>query len=289
MRGKGKNRLILVHVSDLHFVVETLRLLDLVKTDGWLSKRFMGWINYKLNRESNFPAELRNRLINSLLESDWDYLVISGDLTTLSLEEEFIEARKCLEPLFNKGRVIITAGNHDRYIPTVLNPDLLIKYFADGFICSQQPQPFGSSCCLKLNDDVVLVEIDMAIPRRLFSSRGKIRQDLEKCGEVLLQEYEGYLKIAVGHYPAFLPPGQHENYLHALAGREKLRQFLKDSQIDLYLHGHIHKSWEFKAEINSHTVNINSGGCCRNIKDKWAGFHRITIEDNCFSVERVTC
>ena len=49
---------------------------------------------------------------------EWDHLVITGDLTQLSLEEEFELAHETLEPLLRRGeaRVTILPGNHDRYV-----------------------------------------------------------------------------------------------------------------------------------------------------------------------------
>ena len=64
-------------------------------------------------------------------------------------------------------------------------------------------------------------------------------------------------------------------------------KFLKDVKADLYLHGHIHKSWSFKPFAELPLVSINSGGSCRYKEGYWSGIHRIHLNEKEIAVERL--
>ncbi len=284
-----RNQITLLHVSDLHFSSDSIRIRDLLNPWGMLSKRSIGRLNYRLRRKNHFPKETRNRLIKRLESWYWDYLVISGDLTTLALEREFIEARDCLEPLIRKGTVILTAGNHDRYLPQVVKPDLIAKYFGDCFPFAPDLVSSGNMRFLELGEKAVLFELDMSVPRSWISSRGKIRVSLKQYEKELSEKYTDRLKIAVGHYPVFLPANEHEGYFHSLEGKDEIGRFLFDNRVGVYLHGHIHKTWSFKPKDSQVLVCVNSGGCCRHDTNArpGLGFHRLEINGDKVSVEKI--
>lgn len=276
-----------MHVSDLHFVDDSLRLRDLVRKEGITSKRITGWMNYRFNRRGQFNISIRTQLIEYLKTNDWDYLVISGDLTTLALETEFKAARKHLEPLIEKGTVIMTSGNHDRYVRRSLEPDLMAQTFSDCFPFNQEPLQGGESHHLELGDSAVLFEIATACPRLHVSSRGRIQTDLEACEAFIQKNYSDRLKLVVGHYPAFLPENEKEGYLHRLDDRRRLQDFLKNSSTDIYLHGHIHKTWQATPLDLTRPVCLNAAGCCRYTDGDWSGFHRLTMTGTQFEVSRI--
>ena len=274
---------VLIHISDIHFVNDQSLLRGLLENGKVLTKRHLGWLNYKLRRSGHFQPDLKQRLFEKLEKIDWNYLVISGDLTTLSLDREFLIAREAIAPLQKKGTVILTAGNHDRYISHSNGMDPVQSHFKDFWPYNSDENPK----LLTLSDDAVLIEIDMAHPRVFFSSRGKLRTDLANLKKIVKNEYKNKIKISIGHYPAFLPPGEQEGYFHQLSNIEELQNFLLDLEIDYYLHGHIHKSWSFRPSEQSKLISINSGGCCRHLNGEWAGFHKIEIADGSSTVERI--
>jgi len=277
----------LFHISDLHFTDESLRIRDLIRKEGVFSKRITGRLNHRLNRAGHFQVNTRDRLLNYLKDTDWDFLIFSGDLTTLSLEEEFYEARKQLEPLIQKGAVIMTPGNHDRYTRNALNPDLMARAFSDCFPFNQEQSPAAGIHHLELSDQAVLFEIKMARPRFHHSSRGEIRTDLKTSSTFIKQNYQNHLKLVVGHYPAFLPTNEKEGVMHKLAGKNRLQQFLVNNHIDIYLHGHMHKTWQTTRPHEVRPVYLNAGGCCRYISGPWSGFHKVTITENRFEITRI--
>ncbi len=260
-----------------------MKLSSLRKRGRFLSKQLPGMINYRLFRRSHFKRETRDSLIKYLENTDWDYLIISGDLTTLSMPEEFEIARDALEPLIKQGPVLLTTGNHDCYTPSAQRSALIKEYFGDLF-------PFDLKDNLKyfkLSHNYLLYEIDQAIPRHLFSSQGKVRVALKDISDHMGKLDPGMKKIVMGHYPVFLPDDVSEKSHHQLENRSAMKNFLVENDVRLYLHGHLHKSWSFSPDESPNLVNVNSGGCCRYAKGIWSGFHRITLNEKGHSIERV--
>jgi len=273
---------ILIHVSDLHFGDQLMHFSHLQSAHGVFSKRLLGLLNYRLFRSKSFLPAIRQTLLQQLETMEWDYLVISGDLTILALEKEFLAARKALDPIFQKGKVFLTAGNHDRYVSQAVRTDFLKRYFGDCFPWNQA----GTPKYYELTNRYVIYEIDQSLPRPPFSARGRVQTDLKTVARHMKQQYPKHKKIVFGHYPAFLPQGIKESFHHRLANQGQLQDFLLENDVDLYLHGHLHRSWAFSPSAPHNLVSVNSGGCCRHAEGKWAGFHRITLGETPL-VERI--
>jgi 3',5'-cyclic AMP phosphodiesterase CpdA len=277
----------LIHISDLHFSNSTLSLGALIRRFGPISKRVLGRLNHRWRRRGHFRADVRDALLRQLQDSDWDILVISGDLITLGLESELAAARRAIEPLIEKGRVIIAPGNHDRYAGDVVNPDRLAETFADCFPFDSTGWRHGKLPYLEIGDHTLLMTLETACPRGLFSSRGRLDGSLDQDRAALLAQYPEHRRVIIGHYPVFLPEGELEGPLHALAGKKRLQRFLVDHRVDFYLHGHIHKSWHCRPVDRAAPLCLNSGGCCRYASGPWSGYHRLILSKTSYRVERV--
>ena len=280
-------KLTIVHLSDFHFSAPTKNLKQLFSNNDIFSKRFIGLLNHKYNRKHYFKKEIRNWVFDQLPKIPYDYLVITGDFTNVSQEEEFISARKGLEPFLIKKNVIITHGNHDRYIPSSHKDNFLIKYFSDCFPYNQEFDGDINKKFIELDQKTVLLEIDMAFSRPWYSSRGKVCADLNDYKKILDAKYQDFFKIVIGHYPVFLHKGITQKKMHSLIEIEKMQEFLATQKIDLHLHGHIHKSWSFSPIKNNPLICVNSGGSCRYPSGKWSGFHVIEIEDKKIKVNKI--
>lgn len=266
----------LIHISDLHLFDRSLNAVKLLKTTPITSKRFLGWINHHLNRGDHFLSTTVDRMFNYLANSDWDILIVSGDVTTLALEREFEIAREYFDPLIKQNPVLFIPGNHDRYLPSVVNPDLMASYFKD---CFPFNEGFNRHVInhLWMDESTVIIALDMALPRNHISSRGKVLTDISALKSFLSGIDESVIKIAFGHYPIVTPPKHVDGFLHGCAGKRELMAVFKEYPVDLYLHGHIHKTWRYQTDQFPKTTWINSGGCCRYAAGEWSGFHRISI------------
>lgn len=275
----------IAHISDLHFTNEQSFLRGFFDNQKLFTKRHLGWINYNLKRRSEYNSFYKERLLNSLMVEDWDYVAITGDLTTLSLKKEFERALRFVTKLSEKGTVLLTAGNHDRYVKKHKGLDYIQKKFEIFWPNIYCPNKAFDNSILKLSESVVITELDMAIARPIYSSRGKINCDLNKIGRYVKKHCKNKVKIAIGHYPAFLPPNEHEGRMHSLENKRELQEFLVSHDFDLYLHGHIHKNWIYKPEKKKPLICVNSGGSARDDGNERGSYHTIEIKDRNIDVK----
>ena len=280
-------KLTILHVSDFHFTDIEMNYSQLRRSNELLTKKSIGLFNLKLKRAKHFKLNHQAKIIKKLEALSWDYLIITGDLTSLATETEFQLAKEKLAPLTDKGSVIIIPGNHDYYTPKALAADLFNLHFSKNKPginkndSSQLP-------LIQLNDHIVALSVNMVQPAPFYSSRGYLSTDvLTQYQDLLKTKYKDHIKIAIGHYPVFLPKGIKEGYFHSFTGKKQLRNFLLENGIHLYLHGHIHKSWSFKPDVKNSLISINSGGSFRYSDGEWAGFHQIEINDQ--KIEIIRC
>ena len=81
----------IAHFSDLHVLA-----LDGVSKRRFFNKRFTGWVNLRVKRaHKHRPGHVR-AVAREIARAKVDHVVITGDLTNLALEQEFIAVRALL-------------------------------------------------------------------------------------------------------------------------------------------------------------------------------------------------
>ena len=141
-----------------------------------------------------------------------DFVVCTGDLTQLAMEEEFALAQDALAPL--KDRLLCIAGNHDRY-PVAGRPNTLYESY---FPLRPLPAAFAAldSCgdvCWPVITQGRIVDRDLA------------------------QDFHG--KIVLVHHAPFRTGGIPDWPWHRLRGARKLVEATRDAAAVLC--GHIHE------------------------------------------------
>ncbi|HBL54657.1 MAG TPA: metallophosphoesterase [Candidatus Lambdaproteobacteria bacterium] len=223
----------IVHISDLHFHTYPQNFRE------WKSKRIIGTGNLFLHRARQFPIKRAKQLVEQIQNMKWDHLVISGDLTQLSLERGFSLARETLEPLLkDPERVTIIPGNHDRYVKHSAANDYYKQYFGEFFGDEE------IHVC-KLNSDWVIVGWDSAHPNDWLTAAGTVRRSTIRATEKLLLSFPEKTRfVIVNHYPLTFPEGWKFDQFHELYNLIPVRNWiLRHPNIRLYLHGHIHRNW----------------------------------------------
>ena len=215
-------------------------------------------------------------------ELEWDHLVISGDLTQLALAEEFALARQTLAPLLNRPeRVSIVPGNHDYYVRESREGDGFRQFFG-AFFGEEEIH----TC--RLNDDWHLIGWHCAHPTPWYSAAGWVRQQTLQATERYLQNLPpGVRCVLVNHYPVAFPDGHEPKSEHELLNLEQVQHWLsRQPQIQLYLHGHIHRNWEHLQHYPSHTLHVvNSASSTMEVPADHSCFHRITLAGDRIHVE----
>ncbi len=262
----------ILHISDLHVYNDNVSFLKLLFKYG-LDKRISGYLNFYLRRKQVFTKSLRQAMLRKLVALDWDYLIITGDITVLGIEEEFHLAKAQLMPLLEKAPCYIIPGNHDRYTPSTLYPDYMKYYFGDFLLVNEVQE----GALVELNEHIALLGLHMAKPRPWFRADGELPQFTQQYFEQL-KNHRAQYKMLAGHYPAFLPHNITENASHAVKNKSILEQGLLNANVNLYLHGHIHKSFSFQKNDTLTCVN-SAGGFCKTTAE-FGGVHLITIQDD---------
>ncbi len=268
----------LLHISDLHFWHITFNPFRLA------GKRLFGTASLILSRARKFRMETMPAVLERVREVKADHILITGDLTTTAMEEEFRAAHRALSTLeCNPSSLTIIPGNHDRYTRGATRGRLFEKYFGDY-------SPSGDYPWLKwLARDTAILGLDACRPRRI-SARGTIAAgQLEKAQELLNRFHPQIKQLLIAcHYPVALPAGVIDPRGHGLEGREHLQRFLARQAPHLYFHGHIHTAWAFTPDGLPRTLCLNPGAALkRNIEqEEQASMLEINLQDEGVEVKR---
>jgi 3',5'-cyclic AMP phosphodiesterase CpdA len=224
------NSFSLAHVSDLHLPLAPRppRLREL------LGKRFFSWLSWRRNRRFVHRPEVLAALMADVAARGADHLAVTGDLTNLSLPDEFARARAWLEAAGTGETVTAIPGNHDTLVRSDWSrgPGSWRGWMggADG----EDALPF-----VKRVGDVALVGVSSAVPTGLFLATGRVGEaQLGRLDRLLRQlGGEGLFRIVLIHHP--LTDGAVSGR-KALTDRAALRAVLARAGAELVLHGHAH-------------------------------------------------
>ena len=264
---------IIIHISDLHFHIYPQNILE------YKAKRILGMGNLLFRRARQYPLQRAKQLVEKIHQMKWDHLVISGDLTQLSLEREFSLARESLEPLLKyPERVTIIPGNHDRYIKESGAKDYYKQYFGE-FFGDEEIH------VRKLNSDWVIVGWDSAHPNDWLTASGTVRRSTIQATENLLSSFsENTRFIIVNHYPLTFPEDWKVDHFHELYNLVPVRKWiLRQPNIRLYLHGHIHSNWQHRLSRDSspELLLLNSASSTSRLHPgQKSSFHKIELAED---------
>lgn len=233
----------LAHISDLHVPSRWRRAPWL-----YLGKTIIGALNYKVRRSGQHPAAAVEALVRSLIEDTTiDHVAITGDLTNISLPEEFTAARRFLEPLIAaRGASFVSAipGNHDRYTYRSQRERLFEKTFGDlmtSDLPTDAPFPF-----VRLRKDVAIVGLDSGVATLPFLATGRLGEAQRARLERLLDDPRvrgASFRVALVHHPPLTASGGRDKLHHRLTDDKELIAIAERGQLDLVLHGHIHEPY----------------------------------------------
>ena len=243
----------LVLIGDVHIFRLALPPASL------LSKRILGQTNLWLNRRHRFEHALMKCILDRIVSLDPNMLLLTGDLTTTALEQEFQDIGRLLEPLTGRFHTIAVPGNHDRYTFTSARVGRMERMLP-GLVPPRFPD------FRKLTDHWSLLALDGAVPR-LLNARGRLgARQLHRAHRHVrrLSADEGLIVLC--HYPLKTPPRvPPATWDHKLAESGRLRRILRHCPARiLYVHGHIHRPWCWQPRRPRHgrITYINAGSPC---------------------------
>lgn len=190
-------------------------------------------------RAKKYPLVQAQQLVQFLQKQSWDYLIISGDLTSLALREEFILAKQILSPLLDSPqKVLIIPGNHDRYVQDACQPDLFTEYFGDFFTTEEIKT-------IQITPKWHLIGWDSTHPNSWDIASGTVSYKTLQATENYLQSFNNHEQaIIVNHYPLWFPENYTIHKKHELYNLQPIRYWIEQqNKVRMYLHGHVHHNW----------------------------------------------
>jgi 3',5'-cyclic AMP phosphodiesterase CpdA len=227
----------LAHLSDLHATPVAPRgPLPL------LGKRALGWLSWTLRRRHAHRTHVLDALLEDLRATAPDHVVVTGDLTNVSLPDEFGTARGWLERLGDPQHVTAVPGNHDAYVslPRARSWDLWNEWLAadtawrgvggdGGFPSVRERGPLGI---------VGLCSARPTLPLLAGGSLGVAQLERLEQALVALRE-RGLVRVVLLHHAPV--PGA-VSVRRALWDARGLCAVLARAGAELVLHGHLHRT-----------------------------------------------
>src|SRR5262249_8599424 len=223
----------IAHITDLHvFSLEGVRPTD------FLNKRWLGGLNLALGRRKKHAEGLLGAAVDAINQQGYEHVVVTGDLTNLSLDAEFRRAHALLTRLSGgRERVTILPGNHDVYTEEAANQQRFERRFAD-FL----PDPPSWPLVRQLGGgEITLVALKTAVPTPWGFASGRIGEEQRAKMEGALavaQEARSFRLLAL-HHPPVRARGTE---LRNLSDRARLAKSLRRYGCELIIHGHDHRS-----------------------------------------------
>jgi 3',5'-cyclic AMP phosphodiesterase CpdA len=231
----------IAHVSDLHVLSRTGAQWRRIV----FNKRVTGYANLVLRRARVHRRDYLLAVLSAAAEKA-DHLVVTGDITNLSLEHEYEEARALLDAAARNVEVTVVPGNHDIYLPATHRHRRFPHHF-ERFLESDLPElaqdlPAGRFPCVKLRGSVAIIALSTAVPRPPFVSAGYAgHAQLEALARVLAHpEVRRRTPIVLIHHPPMDSRFRVFQLRDGLVDSPALRRVLSPLARGLVLYGHTH-------------------------------------------------
>ena len=222
------------HLSDVHLdgvPTPTVRQL--------MSKRLIGYLNWRHNRSRSMTRDRLNALIDDLKNHAPDHIAVTGDLTNVALPGEFENARDWLRALGSGESVTAIPGNHDAYVPFADRQycRLWAPWMSDGFSTDNGPARFPF---LRVIGKFALIGLSTAVPTLPLMATGRLGQEQIKKLKKILQDTgsDGFFRIILIHHPPTVYDFRHK--LRRLTDAAQFRDAIRQTGTELILHGHNH-------------------------------------------------
>ena len=227
---------LVAHISDLHLLsLEGVSPLDL------MIKRITGAINLLFNRGGEYPVEVARLLVKDVAAQQPDQVVVTGDVTNLSLEPELRLVGDVLDELgMPPGRVTLVPGNHDCYTQDAADRELFSAELGRYLRGDLQPGP-GHFPYLHLGcEGLAVVAMSSARVSPPFLALGTLgSRQLRQAEELLMHaKCRGRFRLIALHHP---PGGPHDGWDKRLTDNRELTAMIRRVGAEMVVHGHIHQ------------------------------------------------
>lgn len=223
----------IIHFSDIHAGGGGEDCL------AYIDKRWVGVFNYRFRRRFQHDLSVLERFVDLMIEDPPDLLVCTGDLTSTGQAGEFAKTMRPLRRLLRRNiPMLFVPGNHDCYVYRKRCMSAMRSVFRQ--LNATFDLEFDSLPQKRTFLGIDFLIVNESWPSNLISSCGYLKKNaqqflLENCAAPKERP-----RIVIGHYPMF----EHQPLLrirHRLWGQRPILPLLRNGDIDLSLHGHIHR------------------------------------------------
>ncbi|MDE3174635.1 MAG: metallophosphoesterase [Pseudomonadota bacterium] len=193
-------------------------------------KRFLGWVNWKRDREGLNDMEMLDRLVADARAQGPDHIAMTGDAVNLALRHEFARAQRWMNSLGAAQDVSFTPGNHDAYVRDAL--PALAETFAPWTEGYRFPY-------LRRRGEIALIGLNSGVPTLPFLATGRLGQaQLDEFAR-MLRETAGLARVVMIHHPPM--QGGRAPRLRGLDDAGAFEAVVAEHGAELILHGHTHR------------------------------------------------
>ena len=224
------------HITDPH-----LAPLPPAPLGALCSKRLLGYLSWTRRRRHIHQKDVLAALVRDLASLSVDQVTVTGDLTNISLPDEFSAAASWLAGLGPPERVTVVPGNHDRYVPLSWEETWAkwrLYMAGDGTDGPQPPEDFDDFPFVRRRGPVALIGASTACPTLPGFATGTLgANQLTRIDDTLrsLRQSDFYRILLLHH-----PPKGKVKWRKRLTDAKALEHILAEHGVELVLHGHDH-------------------------------------------------
>jgi 3',5'-cyclic AMP phosphodiesterase CpdA len=275
----------LAHLSDPH-----LASWSLDNPLALLGKRVTGYLSWRLRRAKIHRSQILERLLDDLRAAAPDHTAVTGDLTNISLPQEFVAAAAWLKRLGAAEDVSVIPGNHDAYVVQPFDQSIglwrdnmsgLMPGGPEALQAAEQPvASFDDFPYVRQRGPIALIGASTAVPTLPFSAAGELGDDQLSRLAIILEKLgaAGLFRVLMIHHPPFVAHGGRRKSLRDHAALQRL---LQAKGVELVLHGHTHMAGLGKVETpagHAPVIGVPSASATKYGKKDSAAYHLYEIE-----------
>jgi len=202
-------------------------------------------VNLIIGRAHRHRVDIVEKALEQIRELNVDHLVVTGDVTNLSLPSEFELAAEILQSHGTGESVSVVPGNHDNYTRGAARKRLFDLHF-QGWMESALPdlQVDGPFPYVKVRDGYAVIGLSSSVPSPPIFATGRVsRRQLQSLETALdHDDLAGKFKVVLVHHPLGIVKVSRLHSMRRLVNADELRAVLLRGKADLVLHGHNHRS-----------------------------------------------
>lgn len=266
----------IAHISDLHFSKISL------SPKMFFSKRWFGNLNLIFFRRNLYNPKNAFLLPEFLSNERVSHIVITGDMTTTSLEKEYMLAKELIDELQSANMTTyLIPGNHDHYTKQTCNDRIFYQYFPKQFsnFLPEWNLEDHRITVEHLVDNFYLIGLDTTKAATLLDSTGVFSEELERSLERVLQELPKDSRVIVAnHFPLFTQEHNRRIMRRATALQQLIKRF---PSIICYLHGHTHRRCLADLRKSDYPIIMDSGSFSH---QKHGSFHILELHPDILQI-----